>query len=42
MSPKGHAAALALDLPEGTRALILKAVEREAATLAKLAAVAVD
>lgn len=42
MSPKGHAAALALDLPEGTRRLILKAVEREAATLAKLAAVAVD
>ncbi len=42
MSPKGHAAALALDLPEGTRALIMKAVERESATLAKLAAVAVD
>lgn len=42
MSPKGHAAALALDLPKGTRALIMKAVERESATLAKLAAVAVD
>lgn len=42
MSPKGHQAALALDLPDAKRALILKAVEREAETLAKLAAVAVD
>jgi hypothetical protein len=42
MSPKGHAAALALDLPDATRALIMKAVEREAEALAKLAAVAVD
>lgn len=42
MSPKGHQAALALDLPERTRRLILAAVEREAAVLAKLAAVAVD
>lgn len=42
MSPKGHAAALALDLPEAKRKLIMKAVEREAATLAKLAAVAID
>jgi hypothetical protein len=42
MSPKGHAAALALDLPDRTRSLIMAAVEREADTLAKLAAVAVD
>ncbi|MBL8566611.1 MAG: DUF4202 domain-containing protein [Hyphomicrobiaceae bacterium] len=42
MSPKGHQAALALDLPEAKRALIMKAVEREADTLAKLAAVAID
>jgi hypothetical protein len=42
MSPKGHAAALALNLPDATRALIMKAVEREADALAKLAAVAVD
>lgn len=42
MSPKGHAAALALDLPQAKRQLIMKAVEREAATLAKLAAVAID
>ena len=42
MSPKGHQAALALDLPAAKRDLILKAVEREKETLAKLAAVAVD
>lgn len=42
MSPKGHQAALALDMPDAKRALIMKAVEREAETLAKLAAVAVD
>ncbi len=42
MSPKGHGAALALDLPEAKRALIMKAVAREADTLAKLAAVAID
>lgn len=42
MSPKGHAAALALDLPEAKRALIMKAVEREKDTLAKLATVALD
>ncbi len=42
MSPKGHQAALGLDLPERTRALIMKAVEREADALAKLAAVAID
>lgn len=42
MSPKGHQAALALDLPERTRKLVLAAVEREAATLARLAEVAID
>jgi hypothetical protein len=42
MSPKGHAAALALDLPERTRKLVLAAVEREAAALAQLAKVAID
>lgn len=42
MSPKGHQAALALDLPQAKRDLILKAVEREKETLAKLAAVAID
>ena len=42
MSPKGHQAALALDLPEAKRALIMKAVEREADTLARLAAVAIE
>jgi Domain of unknown function (DUF4202) len=42
MSPKGHRAALALDFPERTRKLVLAAVEREAATLAKLAEVAID
>ncbi len=42
MSPKGHQAALSLDLPERTRDLILKAVEREKDTLAKLAAVSLD
>ncbi|MFV0368521.1 MAG: DUF4202 domain-containing protein [Hyphomicrobiaceae bacterium] len=42
MSPKGHQAALALDLPEATRELIMAAVEREKDTLAKLADVAVD
>ncbi|MDX2289469.1 MAG: DUF4202 domain-containing protein [Hyphomicrobiaceae bacterium] len=42
MSPKGHQTALALDLPAATRVLIMKAVEREADTLAKLAAVAID
>jgi hypothetical protein len=42
MSPKGHRAALALDLPERTRKLVLAAVEREAAALEKLAEVAID
>jgi vacuolar-type H+-ATPase catalytic subunit A/Vma1 len=42
MSPKGHQAALALDMPERTRKLVLAAVEREAAALARLAEVAID
>ncbi|MGD9671072.1 MAG: DUF4202 domain-containing protein [Hyphomicrobiaceae bacterium] len=42
MSPKGHQAALSLDLPERTRDLVMKAVEREKDTLAKLAAVSLD
>ena len=42
MSPRGHRAALALDLPEETRRLVLAAVEREAETLARLAENAPD
>lgn len=42
MSPKGHQAALALDLPQRTRKLILAAVEREAVALASLAKIAID
>ncbi|WP_018408424.1 DUF4202 domain-containing protein [Methylocystis rosea] len=42
MSPKGHAAALALPLPPRTRSLVEAAIAREAAALARLAAVAVD
>lgn len=42
MSPKGHAAALALPLPERTRGLVAAAIARESEALAKLAAVAVD
>jgi hypothetical protein len=42
MSPKGHQAALALDLPERTRKLVLAAVEREGAALARLAEIAID
>lgn len=42
MSPKGHEAALALDLPESTHKLVLAAVEREATALAALAKVAID
>jgi len=42
MSPKGHQVALALALPERTRRLVIAAVERESATLAKLAEVAID
>jgi hypothetical protein len=42
MSPKGHQAALALELPERTRKLVLASVEREATALARLAEVATD
>jgi len=42
MSPKGHAAALALRLPPRARSLVEAAIAREAAALARLAAVAVD
>ena len=42
MSPRGHAAALALPLPARARALIEAALTREADALARLAAVAVD
>lgn len=42
MSPKGHQVALGLDLPERTRKLVLAAVEREAAALARLAEIAID
>lgn len=42
MSPKGHAAALALSLPDRARALVAAAVAKEAAALARLAAVALD
>jgi hypothetical protein len=42
MSPKGHAAALALPLADRARALVEAAVEKEAAALARLAAVARD
>jgi len=42
MSPRGHAAALELPLPERARALIAAAIEKESAALARLAAVAID
>ncbi len=42
MSPKGHQAALGLPMSDAKRALLMKAVEREKDTLAKLAAVAID
>ena len=42
MSPRGHAAALALSLAPRARALVAEALEREAAALARLAEVAVD
>jgi hypothetical protein len=42
MSPKGHRAALALELPERTRNLVLAALERESAALARLAEAALD
>lgn len=42
MSPRGHAAALALPLAPRAKALVAKAIEREAAALARLAEIAVD
>ncbi len=42
MSPRGHAAALALPLAPRAKALVAKAIERRAAALARLAEVAVD
>jgi hypothetical protein len=42
MSPKGHAAALALPLPSRTRALVNAAIERQSKALERLATVAVD
>jgi hypothetical protein len=42
MSPKGHAAALDLPLPDRARALVAAAVAKEAAALERLAAVALD
>jgi len=42
MSPKGHAAALALPLPDRARVLVATAVEKEAAALERLAAVSLD
>lgn len=42
MSPRGHAAALALSLAPRAKALVDKALEREAAALARLAKVAVE
>ena len=42
MSPRGHAAALALPLPERTRKLVAAALARDAAVLRELAKVAVD
>jgi hypothetical protein len=42
MSPKGHAAALVLRLPERTKLLIEAALRRETDTLAKQAKLAID
>jgi hypothetical protein len=42
MSPRGHAAALELPLPERARALVAAALAREAAALERLAAVSLD
>lgn len=42
MSPRGHAAALALSLAPRAKTLVAKALEREASALARLAEVAVD
>jgi hypothetical protein len=42
MSPRGHAAALALPLPNATRDIVAKAIEKHSDALKRLAAVAVD
>jgi hypothetical protein len=42
MSPRGHKAALEMNLPERSLALVAAAIEKEAAALARLATVAVD
>lgn len=42
MSPRGHAAALALNMNARARALVGAAIAREAASLQRLAAVAID
>ncbi len=42
MSPKGHQAALSLDLPARTRRLVHAAIERETNSLARLAETAID
>ncbi len=42
MSPKGHAAALALPLPSRTRALVSAAIDRQSKALERLAQVAID
>jgi hypothetical protein len=42
MSPRGHKAALEIDMPERSRALVAAAIEKESAALARLATVAVD
>ncbi|WP_442753804.1 DUF4202 domain-containing protein [Methylocystis sp. JAN1] len=42
MSPRGHAAALALPLPDRARALVAAAVAREAAALERLSAASPD
>ena len=42
MSPRGHAAALALPMHERARALVGAAIARESAALERLAAVAID
>ncbi len=42
MSPRGHKAALELDMPVRARALVAAAIEKEAGALSRLAIVAVD
>jgi hypothetical protein len=42
MSPKGHAAALALPLPERTRQLVSAAIQRQSKALERLAEVSID